>query len=405
MSRPIITLLSGSPSASRRTQALLFSMFSMTPIALGSTDGKIFTPNDDLNSSLTITSRSRLCYESTASVCSRSGAVLHFLSLAQCSSTAPESPTSAEPTLKLISITDYESEDDPGEANYIKAILNARSSISDQLNKESYNVFSRLRHSFNRIIGHSATAAFGDIGTQRNIFLKLPATTAIKSDVAGYNQSRTPSERVDRTHNSIGLREVVLPYCEDGDTDCSSLLHQLSSSCLSRPIDGTTKRSIAGLFQWHNDGSMDTKPIIIRPLPAAKADFAVSNPSFIFQCPSLMSASFEIQKHSASSAKVGFHGGRNGQLMVLHKDLMGLDIRFCENDRLSSSFDEAQQALLAGSLDGLQHPDVLQEGATYSDSNKGKASLTDGDCWVEFRENLKKPKIFLSKNFNRRDER
>jgi hypothetical protein len=83
--------------------------------------------------------------------------------------------------------------------------------------------------------------------------------------------------------------------------------------------------------------------------------------------------------------------------MVIHKDTAGLDIRLTESTACISSFSEAQEALLAGSLDELQNVNVLMEGGNetkaYQETMNGL-----GDCWVEFRANLKKPSGFFTRN-------
>jgi hypothetical protein len=85
--------------------------------------------------------------------------------------------------------------------------------------------------------------------------------------------------------------------------------------------------------------------------------------------------------------------------MVGHYDFQGIDLRYCQSKELSSMFPEAQESLMAGSLDDLQNVNVMVKGgnAQISD-NKAISSHTRvdsmnglGDCWVEFRANLKRP--------------
>jgi hypothetical protein len=297
------------------------------------------------------------------------------------------------------------SADDDASIDYVQTILKTRSLLRDHLDRDStaYN-FSKIKFLIRRILGLEASSSDFVGLKQRNLLLTLP--TCRNHYTSHYE--RVPSNTLPSQNNIIGLKELVLPYCEDeNDNEVAlnrSLLSTLSSSFLRHPVDTITNRRIPGLYQWHagrKSPPFDNAthlPIVIRPLPAAKVDFALSNPSIIFHCPCLEHISHAMQRYGAIPAKVGFNGGRKGQLMVLHKDFAGLDIRFCESGNVSYSFDEAQIALLAGSLDGLQNPDVLLEGERSTLNEIGKPKSVGGDCWVEFRENLKKPKGFLRSN-------
>lgn len=418
MSLPaVITFLSGSPASSRRVQALLSSLFSMKPLPLFGAmgDANVAFKDDDLDQSIPRMFRKRLCFDSTASVCNRSGVVFHILSLQQQDSLASGisssrssvyASTESSSDLQLLSIMDSAvfAEDD-ATIDYVQTILKTRSLLHDHLDSDStrYN-FSKFKFLLRRILGLEANS-FDFVGIKHyNTLLTLP--TCIE-DNTSHNEKVT-FNAVPSQNNIVGLKELVLPYCEiEDDNEVAlnrSLISTLSSSGLRHPVDKRTNRRIPGLYQWHvgrhsppvhNSSNL---PIVIRPLPAAKVDFVLSNPSIIFHCPCLEHVSHEIQRHGAIPAKVGFHGGKKGQLMVLHKDFAGLDIRFCESDNLSYSFDEAQVALLAGSLDGLQNPDVLLEGDRDMGNEGDKLKSIGGDCWVEFRENLKKPNGFLRSN-------
>ena len=132
----------------------------------------------------------------------------------------------------------------------------------------------------------------------------------------------------------------------------------------------------------------------------------------MFQCDNLESCVETLKGNAAADntntalAKVGFSGcGTGGQYMIRNSLLDGLDIRLCDATELSSSFAEAQEALLAASLDELQSVNVMNEGSNDG-RNKSKDSATSqeggsdamnglGDCWVEFRANVKKPGGFF----------
>jgi hypothetical protein len=85
--------------------------------------------------------------------------------------------------------------------------------------------------------------------------------------------------------------------------------------------------------------------------------------------------------------------------MVAHPDLPGLDFRLTDSLEYSSSFAEAQDALLAGSLLELQSENVLLEGGDgRRELMKPDAKDGEGDCWVEFRANVKRPLEYMKRN-------
>ena len=182
-----------------------------------------------------------------------------------------------------------------------------------------------------------------------------------------------------------GLRELSVPVYEDARyLDGCTLLSYLSASDLCRPT--------IGVYQFTNSG------LALRPLPAAKEDMLLPAPSLVFYTPNLEEAKEMLRRNGVLTAKIGYRGStHHGQLMVIHKDTAGLDIRLTESTACISSFSEAQEALLAGSLDELQNVNVLMEGGNetkaYQETMNGL-----GDCWVEFRANLKKPSGFFTRN-------
>ena len=69
---------------------------------------------------------------------------------------------------------------------------------------------------------------------------------------------------------------------------------------------------------------------------------------------------------------------------------------------LSSSFDEAQDSLLAGSLAELQSTHVVSEGKLVgADTVVGDPKIGRADCWIETRETVKQPVGFFSSLFRR----
>jgi len=198
----------------------------------------------------------------------------------------------------------------------------------------------------------------GSFSTGELPFLALP----VKEKDAPQPESRNPL---------TGLKEIAVPaYDFAAYPDGSNLLTRLSSSDLPRPK--------TGLYEWASTR--------IRPLPTGSEDQPLPPPSLIFHCNSLEDVS--VQEHGAVTSKIGFGGLGSGQLIVLHKDLPGLDLRFCSCTEAASSFAEAQESLLAASLADLQSANILLTG---DEKAKADERVGQGDCWVEFRANLKKP--------------
>jgi len=218
------------------------------------------------------------------------------------------------------------------------------------------------------------------------------------------NRDSVPcSQNQSKSAGIRGIREVVIPTFDDGGVQS-----QLSSCSV-------LTRTKIGLYQWPGNNNNKTKGIIVRPLPSAAEDRELAPPSLVFQCDNLESCAERLRENDGSTndksktaiAKVGFSGcGRFGQYMIRNSWLGGLDIRLCEATELSSSFAEAQEALLAASLDELQSVNVMNEGGDNGGRTKDGTSQQEGgsdamnglgDCWVEFRANLKKPGGFFGR--------
>jgi hypothetical protein len=208
-----------------------------------------------------------------------------------------------------------------------------------------------------------------------------------------------------RVNSTFRLREIVIPYDDESTYPGGlTLLQSLSKSNLHRPK--------MGLFQWNLISSSEAEDgICIRPLPIAKVDMTLPSPSFIFQCDSLDLVHSTFSK-DATFHKVGYNSTANGQLMLNHRNLVGLDLRYCQSKELSTFFAEAQESLMAGSLDDLQNVNVMVEGGNIQNTRSanivplnqegvGKAMDSSpakldsmnglGDCWMEFRANMKRP--------------
>jgi hypothetical protein len=191
----------------------------------------------------------------------------------------------------------------------------------------------------------------------------------------------------------FALKEIAISdhhhHHHDDDESSSSnmtLLQRLSKSlALSRPV--------TGLYQMPDDDGGGG--VCLRPLPTGRQDWQVTPPSLVFHVDSLASildllsnkqdeAKNNKDDQAVSITKIGYSGMKNrpGQLMLRHADLNGIDVRFCQATTYSSMFAEAQESLLAGSLQELQ-------------SNHHGAKT--GHCWVEFHANMKNPSGFIAK--------
>jgi hypothetical protein len=182
------------------------------------------------------------------------------------------------------------------------------------------------------------------------------------------------------------LKEVVVPYFDYAAyKDGSTFLSKLGLAMTIRPT--------VGVYQWPNNTTC------IRPLPTGAEDQKLPSPSLIFHCESPENNEDKIKEYGFREARIGYGGlGRDrghGQIMLLHKDLIGLDIRYCPRTKISSAFSEAQESLLAGSLETLQSTNVLLAGGEANDDKR----IGNGDCWVEFKASIKRPSGYLrSKN-------
>ena len=139
----------------------------------------------------------------------------------------------------------------------------------------------------------------------------------------------------------------------------------------------------------------------LRPLPTAGEDTRLPPPSLIFDCHNLADILLKEQK-GLKVAKIGYSGNRIGQLMLLHDDIQGLDVRLCSEKKVSSAFYEAQESLLAASVEELQSSNAL-----IGDGQEGKDDKRTGrgDCWVEVRANLKQPSGFFQRGTARSKHR
>ena len=367
--RPVISLLSSGPT--ENVTPFFNKFLDMKNIAVKNTSDDAL---DNAYSPIFNTG-----FESTACI-DQFGSILHFLRLKNNDNLSNQ--------LSLLAITDSGNDCNDDSMDLQFSIQHARDSIAQNLDTSSKSALKLLGMTkFRDIYPHDLTAL--DQG--------MPILVLSEENIA---------EHKDADKVSSNIREIVLPFTvESRYKDNMTLQQKLSSSGMYRPK--------VGLYEW------PTGFPILRPLPAAETDLTLSNPSLIFQCKSLDTMQEKISDEVTIS-KVGFNSlSSSGQLVIHHPAIQGIEIRLCESTELSSSFAEAQDSLMAGSLDDLQNVNVLAEGGAgktksmdvelySSKSSQGTQNISKergkvdamnglGDCWVEFRANMKRPVGFFDK--------
>lgn len=349
---PVVTLLSSSTALSHRAQEALRSLFGVVRLPL------VAFRDDSLEARFSnIPFRKR--WDSVASECQVSGSIIHFLSI-QGSSENRDSES-----LSILSIAGM-CEGSPEER-----VRSSRALLADQISGQVARV--TLTHSVGRRLSVQDVLGIGG---------GLPLLHQIDLLRSPYRPHNTSASA---TSDSIGFREIALPHFDDAAySDGRSLLSTLS--------DSTLTRAAVGLYLVQDC-------LALRPLPAASEDRMLPAPSLVFSCRNLDDPPV---LQGARIGKIGFNGTtrkrRQGQLMVAHPDLPGLDFRLTDSMEYSSSFAEAQDALLAGSLQELQNENVLLEGGDgRHERMKPDAKDGEGDCWVEFRANVKRPLGFMTR--------
>lgn len=324
--------------------------------------------DDELDQALKLLGLRRR-WHSVASKCVSSGTIIHFISLT--SNGSDVASTSSGGHLSLLGVTDSQTR----KQSDVDSVQGSRRLIASHICKEDGRYLRSLRlitkHAAGRHISVSEIVGFG-AGLP---LLYLPVNHDLSSI-----EPKSPRQ-------PVGLKEITIPhYDDDKFPDGQTLLSMLGSSLLHRPA--------VGLYQWPNHG------VAIRPLPSAKEDRILPAPSLVFYCEDLDQAAYRLSTLGAVSAKIGYNGLQNsGQLMVSHPDLLGLDIRLTDSTNYTSSYPEAQEALLASSIAELQNVNVLLEGGKENKATRAQMDerVNVGDCWVEFRANMKRPLGFMNR--------
>ena len=391
---PVLTFLSRSPCASRRSKQFIERLTGIEPLDFSSNSRR----RDELDAS-TFSSAllSRYSFDSVSSICPRSRVAIHLLSISngEAHKEKSESDTggagnACNNVLTLLSVTD----DGSSITEAAKSVQQSRDYLS-KLMKGGGGILLGAQ-----LAMRTSTDDKYPIEAHHLLDGDLP-----KLDVSSLSQHEMSTDNVSFSQYQSksgmrGIRELVIPIF-----DSSGIQSQLSScSVLTRPK--------IGLYKWPAGNNEINNGLVIRPLPSAAEDRELSPPSLVFQCDNLEACVDTIGKSNGTGetrmviAKVGFSGcGRGGQFMMRNNSLNGLDIRLCEAMELSSSFAEAQEALLAASLDELQSVNIMNEGGDDGKHKNGKSQQEGGsdamnglgDCWVEFRANVKKPGGFFGR--------
>jgi len=342
--KPVVTLLSSSAALSHRAQTALDDLFGLKPLETR-IDSSVFPSIGFLNSKV----------HSLASKCGTSGTILHFMSV------NGNLEKQESNTLAVLSIIGCSGSD-------VESIEESRSLVFEEGRKNFLKVM--LKKSFGQQLKPSDITGIHD-----GLPLLRPTDRALAFTDNFMHESK------------CGLKEVAIPHF---DHTC----YPNGKSLISTLIESSLTRPVVGLYQF-NGG------LAIRPLPAGTLDQVLPLPSFVFRCRNMEESIELLKNNGAVTGKIGFSSCRQGQVMVQHPDIPGLDLRLTETSTYISSFPEAQEALLAASLSELQNRNVLLEGGVKSHEYVVSDPMNGvGDCWVEFRATMKQPSRFLKSQVN-----
>jgi len=427
---PILTFLSSSPKYSRSAVEFFNELFDLPRIDTESISTNVRRDSlDELHFGSSSSS-----WDSMACACPTSGTVLHFLSYSD--DQYEEANNSEHPaSLHLMAVHGSHSSSLPSTSSsqtsketYLRALTECRQRLAGTIQErqlfshsgDKNGLASASSNLEARVRGLLFYVMCSGMGRQPNpswILEKNPSTTRsisplmdltpLSSNLASLkhsNEDTSPiirSESLSEKHDHAGkLRELAMPFFPG----VSSLQTKLSKSSLSRPLPGLYQCSVGskGTKSATKRNVTNDPGLIFRPLPAAQEDLRLSPPSLVFQCESLEGAQKLVEgKLGGRIEKIGWRGhGQSGSLIVTHPSIIGLDIRICEapgNEwKLEGMFAEAQESLLAGSLEELQSTHVVSEGKGDNTSTVKRDTKTlNADCWVEFRSNIKHPLGFF----------
>ena len=100
---------------------------------------------------------------------------------------------------------------------------------------------------------------------------------------------------------------------------------------------------------------------------------------------------------------IGQNNSNKGQLRILNdSDMLGVDVRMCNDNSIKPYFNEGTETLLENSLPELQNSRVLDTSLENKFShNFGFA----GDCWSEFHQMVRRPFAFVDKTETSRSKK
>jgi len=370
---PIITFLSPSLAASKKATALISTV--------GNFEESISVVTNDLDThqnskkglndtfKTTIPGLPAYSWESVGVRDTVSGSVIHFCSFGrELSINKNENENDKQkPPFALLAITDtgnYDEEpsNDTGSNSKVNAaIRNARSELASKISDGgTLNIASLIIKYF--VKGNLTVNDL--LKTDGLPLLSIPNT--VDDKVSSYS-----------TNSSTCLKEIVVPHFDYA-------AYRNGSTFLSELGLARTRKPAVGVYEWPNASTC------IRPLPTAGEDRTLPSPSLIFHCDAPENESCFIKEHGFQEARIGFGGGRmnKGQVMLLHNDLLGLDVRYCPQTNISSAFSESQESLLAGSIKELQSKNTL---LAVGEKGKHDERILNGDCWIEERAKFRQP--------------
>lgn len=371
---PVISIISPSFTASKKAVSLLSVIGNMEQFSIVTDDA--LSSQNSLNETFKSSFPGLSCsWTSVGARCPVSGAVIHFCSIGDLAEKGRETKTKP---FALLGITESDEPSSDSASAVEMSIRNFRNLLASRL---------RERTALNRSLLHLKRLINGSLTTKdllRDISHDgLPLLT-VPQIPRGIDACVTPRGDLKGSEDlpSTFLKEIVVPHFDYAAyRDGSNLVSHLGLA--------PTKPPAVGVYQWPNS------TMLIRPLPTASEDAILPSPSLIFHHQSPEDISW-IREHGFREAKIGYGGlgPGYGQVMLLHKDLLGVDVRYCPRTEVSSAFSEAQDSLLAGSLEELQSTNVLAS----TREGESDVRIGNGDCWVEVRANLRRPSKLLRRS-------
>ncbi len=370
LNAPVITILSPCLTASKKAVSLLSAVGNMEEIPPLAEDSSNKALNDAFKSSLPGLSQS---WDSVGARCRLSGSIVHF-----CSTKEHSDGKAQNAPFALLAITDEDKSIPNKDERSQAAISRFRNLLAARINNEN-GMNSTLLNLKSLISGNlTIKDLLKNVSSDGLPLLSIPE----KLESAEFF---TENETLEHEKDSSlpFLKEVVVPYFDDAS-------YRDGSTLMSKLFRHTPNRPAVGVFEWPDSTTC------IRPLPTAGEDKFLPPPSLIFHSESPTDL-VKMREIGFREARIGYGGlgPGHGQVMLLHENLRGLDIRYCPRTTVSSSFSEAQESLLAGSLDELQSANVLASGGGRSINDP---LIDRADCWVEVRASLKQPSNYWQRS-------